>query len=632
MIVRDAASTIEASLASTLPVVDAWTIVDTGSEDATVDLVKSLLRGVPGALHERPWQNFGTNRSEALRLASGSADYLLLLDADETISGAPLPPLSMDGYDLHLVDEERWEPRLIRADLPWRFIGAARDRLSCAVRVARSRMPEASIQHHQTAGARAVALERDARLLQASLETDATNLLSRLDLALVLHALGDTREARRLLEHCLAADVWDELSYCSAHQLARIAGRDDPERGMQLLLEAWDSRPSRVEPLFDLARLANESGRPTRALLATSVGITLPEPADELMVQPWVYQWRMRLEHAVSLHLVGRSPEATGFVDALIADPALPSRLLVDALAIRQSIVDAAADAAGTHPQPEDVSISNLGAVPLLTELVGTTATVEIGLPLAERWQLTSVSVAGNEAGFALQLAAADPRAGDGVSVVKRHFLQTHDATGAPVLVREILHEGGFDDARLFWWEDAWRCLGNGHGATFLVDLDPDGSAQRAVRNMSDRDLMPVVVNGRLFVVTGLDPFEIVAWDRTREQFEVVTRTVSAPGLAGWAGGSSGLRTADGFLFVIHRVRPGDRFELVTHRFLAVDDRLCPVAASREFVFQRYGSEVCRGLARWGQELLCTYASGQGRGWMTAVRADLVRASLLPLT
>ena len=56
------------------------------------------------------------------------------------------------------------------------------------------------------------------------------------------------------------------------------------------------------------------------------------------------------------------------------------------------------------------------------------------------------------------------------------------------------------------------------------------------------------------------------------------------------------------------------------------------MAASREFVFQRYGSEVCRGLARWGQELLCTYASGQGRGWMTAVRSDLVRASLLPLT
>jgi hypothetical protein len=270
--------------------------------------------------------------------------------------------------------------------------------------------------------------------------------------------------------------------------------------------------------------------------------------------------------------------------------------------------------------------------VPLLTELFGTMATVEIGLPLAEPWQLTSVSVAGNGAGFALHLAAANSRAGDGVSAVRRHFLQTHDGTGAPVLVRQILDEGDFGETTLFWWEDAWRCLASGHGRTFLIDLDPNGSAQRAVRNMEDRDLMPVVLNGRLFVVTGLDPFEVVAWDRTREQFELVTRTVSAPRLAGWVGGSPGLRTADGFLFLIRRVRPGDRFELVTHRFLAIDDRLCPVAASREFVFQRYGSEVCRGLAGWGQELLCTYASGQGRGWMTAVRSDPVRASLLPLT
>ena len=34
---------------------------------------------------ERPWVNFGHNRSEAFALARGTADWLLALDADMTV-------------------------------------------------------------------------------------------------------------------------------------------------------------------------------------------------------------------------------------------------------------------------------------------------------------------------------------------------------------------------------------------------------------------------------------------------------------------------------------------------------------------------------------------------------------------
>jgi hypothetical protein len=381
--------------------------------------------------------------------------------------------------------------------------------------------------------------------------------------------------------------------------------------------------------------------------------MTMREPRDELMVQPWVYRWRMRLEHARALHLLGRGAEATSCLDELITDPALPSSLMVDSLTLRQSAVDGAAHMAGTRVHAEDVSAAHLGAAPMLTELFGNVATIEVGLPVADPWRLTSASVAGNDHGFALHLTAADSPAGR-AATVPRHFLQTHDDTGAPLLVREILDEaphragvspGAFHETRLFWWEEGWRCLGSGHGtasddgaANLLIGLGPDGASSTALAAVppasdgSRGDVMPVVVSGRLFVVTGLDPFELVAWDRARGRFEMVTRMVGAPGLAGWIGGSSGLQIADGFLFVIRRVRLGERSRLVTHRFLAVDDRLCPVAASREFVFQRYGGEVCRGLARWGDDLLCSYASEAGRGWMTAVPCDVVRAGLLPLT
>jgi glycosyltransferase involved in cell wall biosynthesis len=84
MIVKNEAHVIARCLASARPLVDAWCIVDTGSSDGTQDKVRELMAGVPGTLHERPWKNFGHNRSEALELArTEGCDYLLFIDADE---------------------------------------------------------------------------------------------------------------------------------------------------------------------------------------------------------------------------------------------------------------------------------------------------------------------------------------------------------------------------------------------------------------------------------------------------------------------------------------------------------------------------------------------------------------------
>jgi glycosyltransferase involved in cell wall biosynthesis len=74
MIVRDEEAVIGRCLTSALPLIDTWTICDTGSTDATADLVAEVLAGVPGELHRRPWVDFGHNRSEAIALARGRAD------------------------------------------------------------------------------------------------------------------------------------------------------------------------------------------------------------------------------------------------------------------------------------------------------------------------------------------------------------------------------------------------------------------------------------------------------------------------------------------------------------------------------------------------------------------------------
>ena len=85
MIVKNEAKIIARCLTSARPLVSTWVIVDTGSTDGTQDVIRRTLADLPGELHERPWRNFGANRTEALALAKGKSEYILIMDADDEL-------------------------------------------------------------------------------------------------------------------------------------------------------------------------------------------------------------------------------------------------------------------------------------------------------------------------------------------------------------------------------------------------------------------------------------------------------------------------------------------------------------------------------------------------------------------
>jgi len=88
MIVKNEEHVIERSLDSALPHVDTWCIVDTGSSDSTIDKIRASAakHGKPGVLHERPWVNFGHNRTELLELArKQDAAWFFMMDADDIL-------------------------------------------------------------------------------------------------------------------------------------------------------------------------------------------------------------------------------------------------------------------------------------------------------------------------------------------------------------------------------------------------------------------------------------------------------------------------------------------------------------------------------------------------------------------
>ena len=170
MIVRDEEAVIARCLESVRGLIDSWVICDTGSADRTMEIVRETLSGVPGELHGREWVNFGHNRSELLRLAHRTADYLLLLDADMTISLHGQPALEADAYMLRIDESpEYWLKCLVRGDVNWRSEGSTHEYLTTDQEHTVENLSEIVVRHHHDGSSRPQKLQRDRALLYEDL-------------------------------------------------------------------------------------------------------------------------------------------------------------------------------------------------------------------------------------------------------------------------------------------------------------------------------------------------------------------------------------------------------------------------------------------------------------------------------
>jgi hypothetical protein len=137
MIVKNESHVIERCLESVKPLIDYWVIVDTGSEDKTQEIIKKMMQGIPGELHERAWINFEHNRNEALALAKDKADYLFFIDADDILSlgkDFKKADLDRDFYFVRLKIKELFYDRiqLVKSSFDWKWVGVVHEIIECA--------------------------------------------------------------------------------------------------------------------------------------------------------------------------------------------------------------------------------------------------------------------------------------------------------------------------------------------------------------------------------------------------------------------------------------------------------------------------------------------------------------------
>ena len=364
MIVRNEAHIVREVLDAVAPYISSWVIVDTGSDDGTQDVIREHLAalGIPGELHERPWVNFGHNRTEALELAQGHGDYIWVMDADDMLHGTPdFTGLDADLY-LMLIGVRAiryWRHQLFRDGARVRYVGVVHELAQCDddAYVAARLEGEYFIESRRL-GARnqdqREKYSRDAALLLAEVERNPDDARSVFYLAQSYFDLGDFASARRWYARRVELGGGQEEAFYAMFRVAlsmHRLGEPWPDV-LDAYLRAWEFRPTRAEPLIAVARKYRADGVYQLGYLFARQTAEIPYPeSDEIYNASDVYAWGAADEQAIAAEWIGRKAEAFALCRRLLARPDIPDDERQRIARNRDYSVAAMLEAASSYPE-----------------------------------------------------------------------------------------------------------------------------------------------------------------------------------------------------------------------------------------------------------------------------------------
>jgi len=241
-----------------------WVICDTGSTDGTQHIIRDTLHDIPGELHEVPWVDFGTNRTQAARMARGKADYSLMFDADDTIEGVIEFPDSMtaDIYNLtfRIGCIEFHRSSIFRNTREWTYMGVLHEYLESA-----DGLPvcdESIVGNYRcvarSEGARSKDPERfrkDAETLAAAFEATADPIRNRYAFycANSWKDCGNCEKAIFWYRRTLDLNGWSQEKYIACLRIYEMYAKlGTPELGLYALVESTRFDCDRAECLYNL--------------------------------------------------------------------------------------------------------------------------------------------------------------------------------------------------------------------------------------------------------------------------------------------------------------------------------------------------------------------------------------------
>ncbi len=316
MIVRDESEVIVRCLEAVKPYIDSYAIVDTGSDDDTIQKIMEAMKGVPGEVVERPWEGMSKSRNEALeRARKQDCDYILMLDADDVWTpddAFAWPELTEDAYEVTLkMGATTWvRPALMRSSAPWSYVGVAHEHLEGGALV-NTRLTGAVIDARPDGHRRQTEGREKYNRIAAILEEDlAKNPENNRNMFYLAQSYRDAERYEKAIiwyRKRINGRGWDEEVWYSYFQIAVLMARlEYPVEDVCKAFEtAYEDRPARAEPMAEGARYARQHWRAARGFMYAAAAVNLPPTQDKLFVDSGV-AWRALDEMAVCAYKIGR--------------------------------------------------------------------------------------------------------------------------------------------------------------------------------------------------------------------------------------------------------------------------------------------------------------------------------------
>jgi glycosyltransferase involved in cell wall biosynthesis len=287
-----------------MPFIDCGVIVDTGSSDDTVKLIKAWADNKKKHIEVSgvPFLNFSQARNAALARVRNSKlewDYLLLIDADMELRAeeGSFEGLVGPAYSITQTDGRQSlnNIRLLRRDQTVVYEGPTHEWLA----IQGTLLKGVVIRDYMTGPSRKGKALRDIEILENEIKHGRGNPQIIFNLAHSYYSDQQWEKALRSFGKRIEAGGWGEQVWNSLLYYARSALMlKDESAFVHQALITFNARPTRAEPLYDLARYWRGNGQFHTSLIFSQLGLVVPYPVqDSLFIEDYVYKGGLQHEY-----------------------------------------------------------------------------------------------------------------------------------------------------------------------------------------------------------------------------------------------------------------------------------------------------------------------------------------------
>jgi glycosyltransferase involved in cell wall biosynthesis len=357
MIVKNESKIIVRLIETVKDVIDYYIISDTGSSDNTISLIKRTMKkyNIPGEVPQVPWKNFSYNRQIALEHAYKNPEikYVLFIDADEelrigekikdfkTLKRVHFNNFDKDCYHIKkkYTGNDYYVPTLINTThLPWMWKGVVHEYLDIQQNMGTATheyVDDGLVYNHVNFGEGANShglttkekYMRDVKLLTGELEKDPNDTRSMFYLAQSYYDAQEYEESYKRYKQRGEMGGWNQEVFYSLYRMAicTILCKKPYETILSHMMMAYEYRPIRMEPLFELCKYCREHDMFNQGYMFGKWALSLPPHNDVLFVHRYMYDYALLDHLSICAYYTGRYEESKDYLFKILKEKKYPT-------------------------------------------------------------------------------------------------------------------------------------------------------------------------------------------------------------------------------------------------------------------------------------------------------------------